>query len=105
MAPSGGRIMVLPSGFPYKIAAWQSDGINYRVVGRAKADVSCVTHPDNVGIWVEAQPIPPQSSILGFEKVRYLFLPGIGESQTMAFLDGKWITVNKLTGKSHANAL
>lgn len=101
--PDGNKTMVLPPGFPDKTASWQSEGINYHIIGRAKANISGVRPPDHIGVWVEAVPISNQASVLGFDKARFLFLPGIGEAQTVVFWNGKWATINRLVGCDYAN--
>jgi hypothetical protein len=89
------KTIVLPPGFPDKTFAWQSDGVSYQVIGRAKADLPGVNIPDPIGVWVEAAPIAPQLSNAG-AKARIFFLPGIGEAETKVFRQGAWKTINRL---------
>jgi hypothetical protein len=92
------KTIVLPPGFPDKTLDWQSDGVSYQVIGRAKADLPGVNLPDPIGVWVEAVPIAPQLPNTGI-KVRIFFLPGIGEAETKVFREGAWRTVNRLVGR------
>jgi hypothetical protein len=92
------KTVVLPSGFPDKTLAWQSDGVSYQVIGRAKADLPGVNLPDPIGVWVEAVPISPQLSNQGV-KARIFFLPGIGGAETKVFRQGAWKTINRLVGR------
>lgn len=83
----------LPAGFP-ATAAWTDRGTNYRVVGRATwggakllPDTS-----DPVGVWVEAR---PQSG----PRRRSLYLPNLGEVESLEERGGAWVTVNRLVAR------
>jgi hypothetical protein len=97
------RATVLPPGFPDKTQAWQSDGISYSVIGRARADLEEVKLQDPVGIWVEAAPVSAQSLNSGVSRARIFFLPGVGEAETKELREGKWITVNRLIGRGFSD--
>jgi uncharacterized protein YcfL len=91
-------ITVLPSGFPYKTTSWQSGGVNFRVIGRADADLPGVSLPDKVGVWVELTPITASSLNSGYLTTRILFLSGIGQAEARVLSQGKWLTIKKLIG-------
>ena len=105
ISPTGNKSTVLPPGFPNKTTAWQAGGINYRVIGRAKADIPGVSLPESIGVWVEAMPVQTQLSNPGNEKAHILFLPGIGEAETKVLRQGAWATINRLVGRGFTDTL
>jgi hypothetical protein len=103
MASDANKITVLPPGFPDKTLTWQSEGLNYQVIGRAKADIPSVNLLDPIGVWVEATPMAPQ--LLNTDsKTRIFFLPGIGEAETKVLRQGNWKTINRLVGMGFTDA-
>ena len=106
IAPDGTRsVSVLPSGFPFKTQSWQSEGLSYRVLGRAYAKLPGVSFRDPVGVWVEASPGSPQrpNPNASFELAHIFLMPGIGEVETRVFSNGAWSTTNRLVGKGHTD--
>jgi hypothetical protein len=97
------KIVVLPPGFPDKTLSWQSEGVSYQVIGRARAGLPGADLPDPIGVWVEAVPIASHLSNSG-AKARIFFLPGIGEAETMVFSQGAWKTINRLVGRGFTDA-
>lgn len=89
-----GRVLAqtLPPGFP-KVTAWQERGTTFHVVGRGAWDGAAIlpaTSP-TVGIWVEAKPEHGP-------RRRTLYLPNLGEVESMEERQGQWVTVNRLVG-------
>ena len=105
ISPTGNKVIVVPPGFPDKAPAWQENGINYRVIGRAKADLSGLSLPEPIGVWVEATPVQSQLSNPNSEKAHLLFLPGIGEAETRVLRHGTWVTTNRLVGRGLTDVL
>jgi hypothetical protein len=94
--PDGGRIPLLPEGFPDRVARW-STGRSYSwVVGRATADLPGVVFGDpsaKVGVWVETFRLDGAG-----RRSRTLYLPDIGEAETREWDQptGRWVTTNRL---------
>jgi len=98
ISSDGASTIILPPGFPDNSASWQADGIGYRVIGRAKHNVSGVMLQDPIGVWVEAIPVSPRMQNSGNQKAHIFFLPGIGQAETRVLRQGNWVTVNRLVG-------
>jgi hypothetical protein len=101
----GAKTIIVPPGFPDKTAAWQADGIKYRVIGRAKADISGIELREAIGIWVEAIPVSSQLQNSDNERAHIFFLPGIGEAEIRVLRGGNWVTINKLVGMGFTDVL
>jgi len=92
-----GRTRVLPKGFPDRTSQWEDRGVFHQVVGRA-----CVTLPGvrfgepgpAEGVWVEASPLHAAGP-----RTRTLYLPGIGEAETLVWKDGQWQAVFRLASR------
>ncbi|WP_306591683.1 hypothetical protein [Geothrix sp. 21YS21S-4] len=84
---------ILPEGFP-AVAAWEDRGTSFRVIGRGAWEGAAIlpeTSP-SVGVWVEAtSPRAPQR--------RTLYLPNLGEVETLEERGGAWVAVNRLVGR------
>jgi hypothetical protein len=94
--------VMLPPGFPFETKAWQTAGVNYRVMGRANADIPSVKLPNPIGIWVESVPAQSHPQAQGDGIKRVLMLPGIGEAETRVFRNGSWVAINRLVGLGYA---
>lgn len=84
---------LLPDGFP-GTQTWEDHGTAYRVVGRGAWDGAAIlpaTSP-RVGVWVEARPARGPLR-------RTLYLPDLGEVESLELRDGAWIAVNRLVGR------
>lgn len=90
-----GRVLaqMLPAGFP-GTAAWTDRGTEFRVVGRATWEGAKLLPPtsDPVGIWVEAR--PPAGP-----RRRSLYLPNLGEVESLEERGTTWVTVNRLVAR------
>ena len=84
---------ILPEGFP-ATTAWEEHGIAYRVLGRGAWDGARIL-PDTssaVGVWVEAR--PPAGPLR-----RTLYLPDLGEVESLELRSGTWVPVNRLVAR------
>ncbi|MCM2250716.1 MAG: hypothetical protein NDI58_09190 [Geothrix sp.] len=83
----------LPPGFP-ATAAWRDRGIQFSVVGRAAWEGSAIlpATSEAVGVWVEAQPAHGP-------RRRTLYLPNLGEVESLEERNGAWVCVNRLVGR------
>jgi hypothetical protein len=99
------RTIIVPPEFPNKTASWQTGGISYRVIGRAKLDFPGIALPEPIGVWVEAIPVSPQLQNSVNKKAHVFFLPGIGEAETRVLRQGNWVTVNRLAGMGFTDVL
>ena len=102
--PDGGRIPLLPEGFPDRVTRWSSGHSYSWVVGRALADLPGVTFGDpsaQIGVWVET--FRPEG---GGRRSRTLFLPDIGEAETRDWDPGagRWVTTNRLVTRGFTDA-
>ncbi len=88
---------LLPEGFP-RTQTWEDHGTAYRVVGRGTWDGARILPATSspVGVWVEAQPAHGPLR-------RTLYLPGLGEVESLELRDGAWIAVNRLVGRGFTN--
>ena len=88
-----GGLVLLPEGFPDQVSRWEARGCFNWVVGRAAADLPGVKLPDGagtVGVWVESLALGSGA------RSRTLFLPDIGEAETLIWNQGRWIVSNLL---------
>jgi hypothetical protein len=83
----------LPVGFP-ATAAWTERGTQFRVLGRATWEGAALlpATSDPVGIWVEAR--PAQGPLR-----RTLYLPNLGEVESLEQRENAWVTVNRLVAR------
>ena len=98
--PEGG-IRILPRGFPDRTSQWEDRGVFHHVVGRACVSLPGVKfgEPGPVeGVWVEAMPM----HALG-PRTRTLYLPGVGEAETLVWKDGQWQTAFRLTSRGFSD--
>lgn len=91
-----GGIMMLPEGFPDRVSRWEARGAFNWVVGRATASlpgVAFASPADAVGVWVESVALANPAI-----RTRTLFLPGIGEAETLTWVpaQGRWVVTNQL---------
>jgi hypothetical protein len=85
--------LLLPEGFPDRVSRWEARGSFNWVVGRA-----CVTLPGvrladpggTVGVWVESLALDTGA------RTRTLYLPDIGEAETLVWNQGRWVATNIL---------
>lgn len=86
--------LLLPEGFPERAGTWQIGPMTFSVVGRAQAPAGLPNLPESskVGVWVEAH------SAAG-ERQRVLYLPGIGEAETLRWREGRWEPVLRLVSR------
>ena len=94
--PDGGRIQLLPEGFPDRVDRWESRRSYNWVVGRATADLPGVVFGDpsaRVGVWVESVLLDGTG-----RRSRTFYLPDIGEAETQAWDpgSGRWAITNRL---------
>lgn len=94
----GSKDVQLPPGFPFKTTSWQTNSINYQVLGRARANLAGIGLRNSTGVWIEAIAASPQLSPPLKRKARMLLLPGIGEAETRVLHNGNWVTVGRLVG-------
>jgi hypothetical protein len=88
-----GAILLLPEGFPDRVGRWETRGSFNWVVGRATVSLPGVPTEDPgglVGVWVESVGLDTGA------RTRTLYLPNIGEAQTMTWTQGRWVTTNLL---------
>jgi len=93
----GGGILLLPEGFPDRVERWESRGSFNWVVGRATVSLPGVRTEDPggpVGVWVESAGLDGAGT-----RTRTLYLPNIGEAQTMTWAQGRWVTTNLLVSR------
>ena len=98
-----GRARILPAGFPDRTPRWEDRGIYHWVVGRA-----CVTLPGVrfaepgpvLGVWVEAAPLHGAGP-----RWRTLYLPDVGEAETLQWQNGAWQCVWRLTSRGFTDVL
>lgn len=97
--PDGGaRLQVLPEGFPDRVRTWELQGTRHRVLGHAEARLPMVLAPEQrLGVWVES--IPAKGP-----RTRVLYLPGLGEVESLVQEGRGWICVNRLVSKGHTDA-
>jgi hypothetical protein len=88
---------LLPEGFP-ATTTWSNRGTTFHVLGRAAWDAGSILPPgaEAVGFWVEA--VPPSGP-----RTRTLYLPDLGEVETMEWRDGAWVTVNRLVARGYTD--
>jgi len=88
-----GGITLLPEGFPDRVARWDAHGSFNWVVGRAAVDLPGA-HPAGadlpVGVWVESITLDTGA------RTRTLYLPDIGEAETLTWIQGRWVVTNLL---------
>lgn len=84
---------VLPARFP-AVTAWTSRDTECRVLGRARWEGADLLPPtaDPIGVWVEARPLQGP-------RRRTLFLPSVGEVETLEEREGAWVSVNRLVAR------
>jgi hypothetical protein len=102
MSESAAGIRLLPEGFPDRVGRWESRGAYNWVVGRAWADLPGVrlAEPGQaVGVWVESTPVDAPGS-----RTRTLYLPDIGEAQTLTWIGGRWVTTNILVTRGFTDS-
>jgi hypothetical protein len=93
-------LQVYPAGFPDRVTQWEVQGTKFRMLGRAVADLHGLKLPDTadrVGVWVEAE--SPQGL-----RQRTFLLPDMGEVETLAWRDGKWVSINRLVSRGFTDA-
>lgn len=97
--PDGGaRLQVLPEGFPERVRAWELQGTRYRVLGRSEARLSLALPPEQrLGVWVESVPAKGP-------RTRVLYLPGLGEVESLVQEGNGWICVNRLVSRGFTDA-
>lgn len=94
VAPDGqGQTRLLPEGFPAG-DTWTERGITFRVVGRGAWSGARLLPPgtDPVGVWVEATPAQGP-------RRRILYLPDLGEVESLEERAGAWTPVNVLVAR------
>jgi hypothetical protein len=93
---AAGGILLLPEGFPDRVGRWESRGRFNWVVGRASVDLPAIhgLEPGGlVGVWVES------AALDGSARSRTLYLPDIGEAETLTWIQGRWVTTNLLVSR------
>lgn len=97
--PDGGaQLQVLPEGFPERVRAWELQGARYRVLGRSEARLSLALPPEQrLGVWVESVPAKGP-------RTRVLYLPGLGEVESLVQEGNGWICVNRLVSRGFTDA-
>lgn len=92
------RLQVLPEGFPDRVRSWEVQGTRYRVLGRAEARLPLTLPAEQrLGVWVEAAPAKGP-------RTRVLYLPGLGEVESLVQEGAGWICVNRLVSRGFADA-
>jgi hypothetical protein len=92
-----GGILLLPEGFPDRVDRWESRGSFNWVVGRASVRLPGVRRADDdgpVGVWVESIGLDGTGP-----RTRTLYLPDIGEAETLTWIKGRWVTTNLLVSR------
>lgn len=99
LRPDGrAQLQVLPEGFPERVRAWEFQGTRYRVLGRAEARLPFALPLDQrLGVWVEATPSKGPRS-------RVLYLPGLGEVESLVQEGTGWACVNRLVSRGFTDA-
>lgn len=93
----GRSIILLPEGFPDRVAAWQSPAYRMRVLGRARwghERPRLASTQSAEGVWVEGEPLQ------GGTRIRIFYLPDFGEVEKLEWRDGQWVATNLLVGHS-----
>lgn len=91
--PTNPALVMLPPSFP-NVRTWTDRNREYRVEGRAmmpEMDLPLPSTLDRLGIWVASESMDGQGP-----KLRTFYLPNLGEIETQAFQNGKWVSVNRL---------
>ena len=94
VAPDGqSQTRLLPEGFPAS-ESWTERGITFRVVGRGAWQGARLLAPgtDPIGIWVEGTPTQGP-------RFRTLYLPDLGEVESLEERAGGWTPVNLLVAR------
>jgi hypothetical protein len=89
-----GGILLLPEGFPDRVSRWESRGSFNWVVGRASVQLPGVrlAEPGGaVGVWVESIALNGSGN-----RTRTLYLPDVGEAETLTWSQGRWVITNLL---------
>jgi hypothetical protein len=97
IAPPGREpFMVLPPGFPDRTTSWIARGRLGRVIGRSRVDLPGVDLPQGPleGVWVEILPLDEAGTAR-----RALYVPDIGEVESLEWRKGDWIPVNRLVSR------
>ena len=92
-----GHLRILPAGFPERTSRWEDRGIYHWVVGRASVQLPGVSFGEPgpvLGVWVEAMPLHGPGP-----RSRTLYLPGVGEAETLVWKDGRWQCVFQLVSR------
>jgi len=92
----GNDIVLLPGGFPNTITEWKSGMSFSRIIGRANFSLPVISLFDglsNIGVWVETVHLDQANN-----RTRTLYLPNIGEVETMCWDQDKhcWVTSRRL---------
>ena len=96
------KLRLLPKGFPDSTPRWEDRGILHWVVGRAAVTLPGVRLADpqaNLGVWVESAPVAG-----GGPRSRTLYLPDVGEAETLLWQDGGWVPVFRLVSRGFTDA-
>ncbi|HEX9010514.1 MAG TPA: hypothetical protein VF804_09110 [Holophagaceae bacterium] len=94
LGPDGKPLaQLLPEGFP-RIQAWTDHGTEYRMMGRGTWDGATLlpATSSHVGVWVEARPARGPLR-------RTLYLPDLGEVESLELRGGEWVPVNRLVAR------
>lgn len=94
LGPDGQPLaQLLPAGFP-ATRAWEDHGTAYRVIGRGAWDGArqLPSTAPSVGVWVEARPAHGPLR-------RTLYLPDLGEVESIELRGGAWVPVNRLVAR------
>lgn len=99
LRPDGSaQLQLLPEGFPDRVSDWEVQGTRYRVLGRAEARLPFPLPADQrLGVWVEA--IPAKGP-----RTRVLYLPGMGEVESLVREGAAWTCVNRLVSRGFIDA-
>lgn len=83
----------LPPGFP-AVETWVDRETTFHVIGRAAWEGATLlpATAQTVGVWVEARPAHGP-------RRRTLYLPNLGEVETLVERDGRWIAINRLVAR------
>jgi hypothetical protein len=95
------RFRVLPEGFPDRTSRWEDRGVFHWVVGRAAAQLPDLklSEAASLGVWVESAPVSGQGP-----HRRTLYLPDLGEAETLVWKDGHWVPVFRLVTHGFTDA-
>ena len=97
-----GRLRLLPLGFPDRTPRWEDRGTFHWVVGRATVQLPGVRFPDRqgvTGVWVESLPVAGEGP-----RVRTLYVPDIGQAETLLWQGGRWVCVFRLVSRGFTDA-